>query len=285
MKKLAPIMFVGTGSDVGKSVITTGFCRIFKQDGHQPAPFKAQNMSNFSVILDDGAEMAIAQSTQAEAARIKPTVDMNPIMLKPTADHQSNVLFLGKSLGVKNAYEYFRGEGWLHLRDEAHRAYDRLEKQYSPMVLEGAGSISELNLKDRDMVNLAMGMYAKANIILIADIERGGIFASLYGSIMLLAEEERSYIKGIIINKFRGDMKFFESGVKMIEELCKVPVLGVIPYYQGIEIVAEDSLSASQASPQMQANDPVYKNAQYDRLADHIRQYVDMDKIYQLLQS
>lgn len=278
-------MFVGTGSDVGKSVITTGFCRIFKQDGHQPAPFKAQNMSNFSVILDDGAEMAIAQSTQAEAARIKPTVDMNPIMLKPTADHQSNVLLLGKSLGVKNAYEYFRGEGWLHLRDEAHRAYDRLEKQYSPMVLEGAGSISELNLKDRDMVNLAMGMYAKANIILIADIERGGIFASLYGSIMLLAEEERHYIKGIIINKFRGDMKFFESGVKMIEELCKVPVLGVIPYYQDIEIVAEDSLSASQSSQQMQTNDLAYKNAQYDCLADHIRQYVDMDKIYQLLQS
>jgi adenosylcobyric acid synthase len=285
MKKLAPIMFVGTGSDVGKSVITTGFCRIFKQDGYRPAPFKAQNMSNFSVMLDNGSEMAIAQSTQAEAAGIEPAVDMNPIMLKPTADHQSNVLLLGKSLGVKNAYEYFRGEGWLHLRDEAHHAYDRLAERYSPMVLEGAGSISELNLKDRDMVNMAMGIYAKANIILVADIERGGIFASLYGSIMLLSEEERSYIKGIIINKFRGDMKFFESGVKMIEELCNAPVLGVIPYYQDIEIVAEDSLSTLQASPQMQANDLDYKNAQYDRLADHIRQYVDMDKIYQLLQS
>ncbi|GAA5096087.1 hypothetical protein GCM10023338_06090 [Wohlfahrtiimonas larvae] len=283
MKKLAPIMFVGTGSDVGKSVITTGFCRIFKQDGYQPAPFKAQNMSNFSVILDDGTEMAIAQSTQAEAAGISPTVDMNPIMLKPTADHQSNVLLLGKSLGVKNAYEYFRGEGWQHLRDEAHRAYDRLAEQYSPMVLEGAGSISELNLKDRDMVNLAMGIYAKANIILVADIERGGIFASLYGSIMLISEEERPYIKGIIINKFRGDMKFFESGVKMIEELCQVPVLGVIPYYQDIEIVAEDSLSASHASEKIQANDLDYKNAQYDRLADHIRQYVDIDRIYQIL--
>ncbi len=283
MKKLAPIMFVGTGSDVGKSVITTGFCRIFKQYGYQPAPFKAQNMSNFSVTLNDGSEMAIAQSTQAEAAGIVPVVDMNPIMLKPTADHQSKVLLLGQSLGVQNAYEYFRGEGWLHLRDVALRAYDRLAAQYSPMVLEGAGSISELNLKDRDMVNMAMGIYAKANIILIADIERGGIFASLYGSIMLLPEEERTYIKGIIINKFRGDMKLFESGVKMIEELCQVPVLGVIPHYQDIEITAEDSLSASQASEKMLANDIDYKNEQYDRLADHIRKNVDLDKVYELL--
>lgn len=283
MKQLKPIMFVGTGSDVGKSVMTTGFCRIFKQDGYQPAPFKAQNMSNFSVTLKDGSEMAIAQSTQAEAAGIDPVVDMNPVMLKPTADHQSYVLLLGQSLGLHNAYEYFRGEGWLHLRDEAHRAYDRLAEKYSPMVLEGAGSISELNLKERDMVNLAMGIYAKANIILIADIERGGVFASLYGSIMLLSEAERIHIKGIIINKFRGDMTLFESGVKMIEDLCKVPVLGVIPYYQDIEIVAEDSLSATQASTQLLDNDMNYKNAQYDRLADHIRRFVDMQKIYEIL--
>lgn len=255
MKKLSPIMFVGTGSDVGKSVITAGFCRVFKQDGYNPAPFKAQNMSNNSYVTEESLEMSHAQVVQAEAAGITATVDMNPIIIKPNSDKRSDVVVLGKSIGRQDAYTYFRGEGWFPLRDEAHKAYDRLSQQYSPMVLEGAGSVSEINLRERDMVNMPMAIRASANVVLIADIERGGIFASLYGSVMLMTEEERKHIKGIIINKFRGDLRLFESGIKMIEDLCKVPVLGVLPFYQNIDIEEEDSLQLARKS-QTASSDP-----------------------------
>ena len=247
-EKLHPLMFVGTGSDVGKSVIAAAFCRIFLQDGYRPAPFKAQNMSLNSYATPEGLEIGRAQAVQAEAAGIACHTDMNPILLKPQSDHTSQVVLNGKPVGNQSAGSYFRNEGRDELRREVHAAFDRLVERYNPIVMEGAGSISELNLREVDLVNMPMAMYANADVILVADIDRGGVFASIYGSIMLLREEERKHIKGIIINKFRGDVKLFENGVKMIEDLCHVPVLGVVPYFTDIHIEEEDSMSLSQKS-------------------------------------
>ncbi|EGJ71416.1 Cobyric acid synthase [Bacteroides coprosuis DSM 18011] len=242
MKKLKPIMLAGTGSDVGKSIIATAFCRIFLQDGYQPAPFKAQNMALNSFITADGLEIGRAQAVQAEAARVDCQTDMNPLLLKPSGDKTSQVVLNGKAIGNQSAYAYFRKEGRDELRQAVHQAFDRLEGKYNPIVMEGAGSIAEVNLREIDLVNMSMAMYAGADVILIADIDRGGVFASVYGTVMLMNEEERKHIKGIIINKFRGDARLFESGIKIIEDLCKVPVLGVVPQYTDIHIEEEDSV-------------------------------------------
>lgn len=242
MKKLQPIMFVGTGSDVGKSIIATAFCRIFKQDGYQPAPFKAQNMALNSYVTPDGLELGRAQAVQAEAAELDCHTDMNPLLLKPTGNKTSQVVLHGKVVGNQSAYEYFRKEGKAELRKEVNGAFDRLAQRYNPIVMEGAGSISEINLRDSDIVNMSMAMHANADVILVADIDRGGVFASVYGSIMLLTEEERKYVKGILINKFRGDIRLFESGIKILEDLCHIPVLGVVPHYTDIHIEEEDSV-------------------------------------------
>lgn len=246
MAYLNPLMFVGTGSDVGKSVIAAGFCRIFLQDGYHPAPFKAQNMSLNSYATPDGLEIGRAQAVQAEAAGIPCHTDMNPILLKPQSDHTSQVVLNGKPVGNQSAGSYFRQEGREELRREVHAAFDRLAAKYSPIVMEGAGSVSEINLREIDLVNMPMAMYAKADVILVADIDRGGVFASVYGSIMLMTEEERQHVKGIIINKFRGDIELFKEGVKIIEDLCHVPVLGVVPYFTDIHIEEEDSVALSQ---------------------------------------
>lgn len=244
-------MFAGTGSDVGKSIIAAGFCRIFKQDGYSPAPFKAQNMALNSYVTSDGLEIGRAQAVQAEAAGVPCHTDMNPLLLKPSSDHTSQVVLNGKPIGNRNAYDYFRKEGREELRQAVYDAFDRLEKHYNPVVMEGAGSISEINLRESDLVNLPMAIHAGANVILVADIDRGGVFASVYGSIMLLNEEERRHIKGILINKFRGDIRLFEPGVKMLEELCGIPVVGVVPYYKDIYIEEEDSVVLQ--TKQMQA--------------------------------
>ncbi len=235
-------MFVGTGSDVGKSIIAAAFCRIFLQDGYQPAPFKAQNMSLNSYVTPDGLEIGRAQAVQAEAAGIDCSADMNPLLLKPTREKFSQVVLNGKVSGNQSAHQYFRKEGREELREAVHQAFDRLKQKYNPIIMEGAGSISEINLREVDLVNMSMAKYADASVILVADIDRGGVFASVYGSIMLLTPEERKYIKGIIINKFRGDIKLFEEGRKIIEELCGVPVIGVVPYYTDIHIEDEDSV-------------------------------------------
>lgn len=244
-ERLRPVMFVGTGSDVGKSIIAAAFCRIFLQDGYQPAPFKAQNMSLNSYVTPDGLEIGRAQAVQAEAAGIDCNADMNPLLLKPTGEKFSQVVLNGKVSGNQSAHQYFRKEGREELREAVHQAFDRLKQKYNPIVMEGAGSISEINLREVDLVNMSMAKYANAAVILVADIDRGGVFASVYGSIMLLTPEERKYIKGIIINKFRGDIKLFEEGRKIIEELCGVPVIGVVPYYTDIHIEDEDSVVLS----------------------------------------
>lgn len=248
MKRLHPIMFAGTGSDVGKSIIATAFCRIFRQDGYNPAPFKAQNMALNSFATPDGFEIGRAQAVQAEAAGVTCHTDMNPLLLKPQSDHTSQVVLNGKPIGNRDAYDYFRKEGREELRTEVNAAFDRLAAKYNPIVMEGAGSIAEINLRETDLVNMPMAKHAKADVILVGDIDRGGVFASVYGSLMLLEPDERKLVKGIIINKFRGDIRLFEPGVKMLEQLCGIPVLGVLPYYKDIHIEEEDSVSLASKS-------------------------------------
>lgn len=241
-KKLHPLMIVGTGSDVGKSVVVTALCRIFRQDGYHPAPFKAQNMSLNSYATVDGLEIGRAQAVQAEAAGLSCTTDMNPILLKPNSECTTQVVLNGRPVGNRSAYDYFRNDGREELRKQAHQAFDRLCALYNPIVMEGAGSVAELNLRDTDIVNMSMAQYAGADVILVADIDRGGVFASCYGSVMLQTRQDRRRIKGIIINKFRGDIRLFDSGRSMIEDLCGVPVLGVVPMYKDIAIDEEDSV-------------------------------------------
>ena len=247
LAKLHPVMLAGTGSDVGKSILAAAFCRIFKQDGYNPAPFKAQNMALNSYATPDGLEIGRAQAVQAEAAGIPCHTDMNPLLLKPQSDHTSQVILHGKPIGNKNAYDYWRrGTSDIDFRAEVCKAYDRLAARYNPIVMEGAGSISEINLRDTDLVNLPMARHAGADVILVGDIDRGGVFASVYGSIALQTPEDRKLIKGIIINKFRGDMRHFEEGRRMLEDICGIPVLGVVPYYKDIYIEEEDSVSLEQ---------------------------------------
>ena len=283
MKTLHPIMFAGTGSDVGKSIVAAAFCRIFKQDGYNPAPFKAQNMALNSYATPDGLEIGRAQAVQAEAAGIPCHTDMNPLLLKPNSDHTSQVVLHGKPIGNKDAYDYWRKRSErlemrserIDFRAEVHAAFDRLASRYNPIVMEGAGSIAEINLKDRDLVNMSMAQHAKADVILVGDIDRGGVFASVYGSIMLQSPEDRKRIKGIIINKFRGDMRLFDEGRRMLEEICGIPVLGVIPYYKDIYIDEEDSVALEQKRKQL-AEDKVNVAVV---LLRHISNYTDFNTL------
>ena len=259
LAKLHPVMLAGTGSDVGKSIIAAALCRIFRQDGYTPAPFKAQNMALNSYATPEGLEIGRAQAVQAEAAGIPCHTDMNPLLLKPNSDHTSQVVLHGKPLGNKDAYDYWKPStntsqsegGRLDFRAEVCAAYSRLAARYNPIVMEGAGSIAEINLRDTDLVNLPMARHAGADVILVGDIDRGGVFASVYGSIALQTPEDRRLIKGIIVNKFRGDMRLFESGRRMLEDICGVPVLGVVPYYKDIYIEAEDSVCLEQKRRQL----------------------------------
>jgi len=235
-------MFVGTGSDVGKSVVSAGICRVLKQDGFAPAPFKAQNMSLNSYVTPTGGELGRAQAVQAEACCLCPHTDMNPILLKPTSNSTSQIILHGKAIGSQSASEYFLGNNKEPLFLEALKSYQRLNSEYNPIVLEGAGSISELNLKHRDITNMRMALATGAAVYLVADIDKGGIFASVYGTIALLNAEERKAVKGILINKFRGDIRLFQDGTAQIEELTGIPVVGILPYFEGIYIDDEDSV-------------------------------------------
>lgn len=284
MEKLHPLMFVGTGSDVGKSVLAAAFCRIFLQDGYHPAPFKAQNMALNSYATPDGLEIGRAQAVQAEAAGIPCETDMNPLLLKPQSDHTSQVVLNGKPLGNKDAYDYWRRQGdketrrqddTPNYRQEVCKAFDRLSGKYNPIVMEGAGSISEINLRDTDLVNMPMARHADADVILVGDIDRGGVFASVYGSIALQSPEDRRRIKGLIINKFRGDMRLFDEGRQMLEQLCGIPVLGVIPYFKDIHIEEEDSVALAQKSWQLEQG----KVNVAVVMLKHLSNYTDFDAL------
>ncbi|MBO6287656.1 MAG: cobyric acid synthase [Prevotella sp.] len=351
MKKLHPIMFVGTGSDVGKSILAAAFCRIFRQDGYQPAPFKAQNMALNSYATPEGLEIGRAQAVQAEAAGIPCHTDMQPLLLKPQSDHTSQVVLHGRPIGTRDAYDFWRrrsdnqgSEGAevrecegtrllsspipehssptrclstrlssyprtpvpsypremppshpdksIDFRAEVCGAFDRLAQRFNPIVMEGAGSISEINLRDTDLVNLPMARHAQADVILVGDIDRGGVFASVYGSIALQTEEDRRLIKGIIINKFRGDMRLFDSGRQMMEEICGIPVLGVIPYYNNIHIEEEDSVALHQRQHSPSAESSVGAEQRFRPqgrgklrvavvLLRHLSNYTDFDALEQ----
>ncbi len=234
------IMVVGTMSNAGKSLLTAGLCRVFNQDGYKVAPFKSQNMALNSFITSEGAEMGRAQVVQAEAANIEPSVLMNPILLKPTSDSGSQVIVNGEAIGTMRAGEYYAMKHTL--RPRVQEAFDALASQYDIVCIEGAGSPAEINIKKDDFVNMGMAKMAKAPVLLVADIDRGGVFASIYGTLMLLEEDERAMVKGVVINKFRGDVEILRPGLKMIEDKTGVPVIGVLPMLN-VDIEDEDSLS------------------------------------------
>jgi adenosylcobyric acid synthase len=239
------VMIQGTASDVGKSLIATAFCRLFANEGIKVAPFKSQNMSNNSYVTIDGLEIGRAQGIQAEAAKIEATVWMNPILLKPRSDQESEIVLLGKAIETLSGTGYrdtFYDKGL----DVIQTALNRLSKEYEMLILEGAGSPVEMNLKDRELVNMKIAKMADVPVFLVADIDRGGIFASIVGTLELLTCEERKRVQGIIVNKFRGDFSLFTNGVKWIEEKTGIPVLGVLPYVKNHMIDREDSLSINE---------------------------------------
>ncbi|MGO4110835.1 cobyric acid synthase [Paenibacillus sp. YAF4_2] len=241
MKRAVTIMVQGTASDVGKSVLTTALCRIFIQDDWKTAPFKSQNMALNSYVTLDGKEIGRAQGVQAEACGIAATTDMNPILIKPTGDMKAQIVVHGKPLEEMSAWRY--REEYIPLAEGiVTDALDRLREEYDIVVLEGAGSPAEINLKDRDIVNMRMAEWADAPVLLVADIDRGGVFASIVGTMELLEEDERSRVKGFIINKFRGDISLLQSGLDWLEERTGIPVLGVIPYLPRLDIESEDSV-------------------------------------------
>ena len=250
------IMLQGTSSHVGKSILTTALCRIFYQEGYSVVPFKAQNMALNSYVTKDGGEMGRSQVAQAEAAGLEPFVEMNPVLLKPTGNSRSQVILMGKAIGNMSAREYHKGYS-LKAFDTVKEAIARLEKNYDMMVVEGAGSPAEVNLKANDIVNMRIAKYLHAPVLLIADIDRGGALASLVGTLELLEPEERDLVKGLVINKFRGDVTILQPALDFLEEKTGKPVLGVIPYLPNINIEDEDSVSLDDKKVEDKANAPI----------------------------
>ena len=234
------IMIQGTMSNAGKSLLAGGLCRIFAQDGYKVAPFKSQNMALNSYITKEGLEMGRAQVMQAEAAKVEPLAAMNPILLKPTNDTGSQVIVNGKVMGNMSAMEYYKNKK--QFIPVILEAYDKLDQSNDIIVIEGAGSPAEINLKENDIVNMGLAKLVKAPVLLAGDIDRGGVFAQLVGTMCLLTKEEQGYVKGLLINKFRGDKKILQPGIDMLGEHIKPPVLGVIPYLY-LDIDEEDSLT------------------------------------------
>jgi adenosylcobyric acid synthase len=240
-------MVQGTASHVGKSVLVTALCRIFRQDGFSVAPFKAQNMSLNSYVTPDGGEIGRAQAVQAEAAGIACAVEMNPVLLKPEADSRSQVVVLGRPQMSTTASDYYKLKS--QLWPVVSGALRKLRSRYEIVVIEGAGSPAEINLMGDEIVNMKIARYCRAPVLLVGDIDRGGVFASLLGTLWLLRPGDLSLIKALVINKFRGDEKLLESGLKFLEKKAGIPVAGVIPYFRDIHIAQEDSVTLEQLKP------------------------------------
>ncbi len=244
------LMIQGTSSSVGKSLLVTALCRLFARRGVRVAPFKAQNMSNNAAVCADGAEIGRSQAVQAAAAGVAPTADMNPILLKPEGSGRTQVIAMGHHRRTVAAREYgrYKDELWPLVT----AALDRLRATYDLVVIEGAGSPAELNLRTRDLANMAVARYAQAPVLLVGDIERGGIFAQLLGTLWLCTLEEQALVRGLIVNKFRGELGFFQEGVGMLEERSRLPVFGVIPYLPDLQVPAEDAADLDGQSPAVQ---------------------------------
>jgi adenosylcobyric acid synthase len=234
-------MVQGTGSSVGKSLLVAALCRMLRQDGHSVAPFKAQNMSLNSGVTPEGHEIGRSTLVQAEAAGVLPTVDMNPILLKPEADHRSQLVLMGRPAGHIEAHHFNvrRADMW----DAVTGALGRLRSEHDVVVIEGAGSPAEINLRRGDIVNMEVALHAEAPVLLVGDIDMGGVFAQLYGTLELIAKRERDLVAGMVVNKFRGDVNVLKPGLVTLEELTGKPVMGVVPYVRGLQIAEEDSPS------------------------------------------
>ncbi len=247
-------MVQGTSSSAGKSLMVTALCHSFARRGISVAPFKAQNMSNNAAVCPDGSEIGRAQAVQAIAAGLEPCVDMNPILIKPEADSRSQVIVNGQAWRTLEARDYYPKKEFLWR--EVTAALDRLSEKYDLVIMEGAGSPAELNLKASDMVNMAVALYAQAPVLLVGDIDRGGIFAQLLGTYWLLPEEEQKTVRGFLVNKFRGDVSLFQDGIHILEERSHVPVLGVIPYIHDLQIPEEDAVALENISFETQRSTP-----------------------------
>lgn len=275
------IMVQGTASSAGKSIMCTGLCRIFKEDGYRVYPFKSQNMSSKFYETEEGYKISVAQALQAKAAGVKPHPDMNPILLIPKSNVGSEVVIDGKETGTMEAVKYFKER--TNLKELIGEKFNKVKSENDIVVIEGAGSPAEINLNKNDIANMGMAKIAEAPVLLVADIDRGGVFASLYGTIMLLEPEDRARVKGMIINKFRGDKTLLEPGLKMIEELVNIPVLGVIPYIE-LELVDEDSLIDRNKKFNSQEQTSQEEEEELERLAETLRENLDLEYIYKIME-
>lgn len=241
------LMVQGTSSSVGKSLVVAGLCRLLRQEGYRVAPFKAQNMALNAAVTNEGLEIGRAQAVQAEAAGIEASVDMNPLLLKPEGDSRCQVVLLGRPLESLPAHDYYqrREQFWATIC----AALERLRSRYDVVVIEGAGSPAEINLREGDLVNMRLALHARSPVLLVGDIDKGGVFASLVGTLALLEPEERALVRAFVINKFRGDLSLLEPGLRLLEQRTGVPVLGVIPYLRNLLISQEDSAGLEAASP------------------------------------
>lgn len=277
------VMIMGTSSGAGKSTFATALCRIFYKDGFKVSPFKSQNMALNAFLTKDGKEMGVGQAMQAEAAGIEPDVKMNPILLKPTKDKKIQIFINGEEQKIMAGTEYHKYK--YNFIPVLKEIYEDIKEKNDIVVIEGAGSPAEINIEQEDISNFGMAKIANSPVILVADIDRGGVFASIYGTIMLLSEENRKRIKGIVINKFRGNKEVLKAGFEIIENLTGVPTLGVIPY-EYIDLEDEDSISERSKNINLEKNKistKEYREEQFEKLERIVRENVDIDAIYKIL--
>ncbi|HEY8348076.1 MAG TPA: cobyric acid synthase [Symbiobacteriaceae bacterium] len=269
------IMIQGTASSVGKSLLTAALCRIFRQDGWRVAPFKAQNMNPYTYKTADGLEISHPQGIQAEAAGVAPTPDMNPVILKPMTDCTSEVVIHGRSRGIMH-YRTYSQQGYEEAAAAIRTSLARLKEAFDIVVLEGAGSPAEVNLRERELVNMRIAAWAEAPVLLVADIDRGGALAALVGTLELLEPEERDRVKGLIINKFRGDRSLLKPALDFLEQRTGRPVVGVVPYLP-LPLGEEDGPLLGDSGARAE------REALYDRLAVAVREALDMERIYRIM--
>ncbi|TMN23307.1 cobyric acid synthase [Lentibacillus cibarius] len=274
------MMIQGTASNVGKSLFTTALCRLFANKGYTVAPFKAQNMSNRTIQTEDGKEMSVAQAQQAKAANYTPSVLMNPIILKPGENHQTKVVFMGETMRTMDGRDY--QQTYYHdARQTIQAALSQLDQAVDFTFLEGAGSPVEMNLKDYDLANMAVAEMADVSVILVADIDKGGAFASIVGTLALFTQKERNRVKGLVINKFHGDVSSFASGRQWLEDYTGIPVLGVIPYIDH-DLVEEDGM-IDVSTLEAHTSDLTDKDATYEKLAGHLEAHIDVEKLLSIM--